>query len=157
MPFGFGVLDTVNYNGDSCDCYFNIFMDPMFVDTTNGDLHLLAGSPCVDAGDPIYPYDPDSTIADQGCYFFDQRMPSIALSAAALNFGGVTVGQSADLGFVIYNLGEGNLRIFNIFNNMLDGPQTGCGHRYLQRKRLKNRHGENFITQCWKNKQTGSG
>jgi len=72
MPPGFGVLDTVNYNGDSCDCYFNIFMDPMFVDTANDDYHLLANSPCIDAGDPTYPYDPDSTIADMGCYWFDQ-------------------------------------------------------------------------------------
>jgi len=117
-PAGFGVLDTVNYNGDSCDCFFNIFMDPQFVDTANGDLHLLAGSPCIDAGDPTYPYDPDSTIADQGCYFFDQRMPSIALSTIALDFGGVSVGQSADLPFIIYNLGEGILRISDISNNL---------------------------------------
>lgn len=117
-PAGFGVLDTVNYNGDSCDCYFNIFMDPMFVDTANGDLHLLVGSPCIDAGDPVSPPDPDSSIADQGCYFFDQRMPSIALSTNALNFGSVIVGQSADLPFVIYNLGEGILRISDISNNL---------------------------------------
>jgi hypothetical protein len=47
-------------------------MDPMFVDTVNYNYHLLAGSPCIDAGDPAYPYDPDSTIADQGCYWFNQ-------------------------------------------------------------------------------------
>jgi parallel beta-helix repeat protein len=72
MPEGFGVLDTVNHNGDSCDCYYNIFLDPMFLDTANTDLHLLAGSPCIDAGDPASPYDPDSTIADLGCYYYTQ-------------------------------------------------------------------------------------
>jgi hypothetical protein len=118
MPFGFGVLDTVNYNGDSCDVYFNIFLDPMFVDTANGDLHLLAGSPCIDGGDPAYPHDPDSTVADMGCYFFDQRMPSIALSTTTLDYGSVTVGQSVDLPFIIYNLGDGNLRISDISNNL---------------------------------------
>jgi hypothetical protein len=71
-PAGFGVLDRVNYNGDSCDCYYDIFMDPMFVDTTNFNFHLLAGSPCIDAGNPTFPYDPDSTITDMGAYWYDQ-------------------------------------------------------------------------------------
>jgi hypothetical protein len=71
-PSGFGVLDRVNYNGDSCDCYYDIFMDPMFVDTTARDLHLLLGSPCIDAGDPAFAYDPDGTITDMGCYWFNQ-------------------------------------------------------------------------------------
>ncbi|HVP37189.1 MAG TPA: right-handed parallel beta-helix repeat-containing protein [Terriglobales bacterium] len=70
MAGSFGMLDTVNYNGDSCDMYFNIFMDPMFVDTTNGDLHLLATSPCIDAGDPNSPKDPDSSIADMGALYY---------------------------------------------------------------------------------------
>jgi hypothetical protein len=72
MPAGFGGLDRVNYNGDSCDCYYNIFMDPMFADTAGGDLHLTENSPCIDAGDPTSPYDPDSTITDMGRYYFDQ-------------------------------------------------------------------------------------
>jgi Right handed beta helix region len=72
MPPGFGVLDTTNHNGDSCDVYYNIFLDPMFVDTVNRDYHLLAGSPCIDAGDPASPKDPDSTIADLGRYYFNQ-------------------------------------------------------------------------------------
>ncbi|MFO7651708.1 MAG: right-handed parallel beta-helix repeat-containing protein [bacterium] len=71
-PAGFGVLDTINRNGDSCDVYGNIFLNPMFVDTLNYDYHLASGSPCIDAGDPAFPPDPDSTITDMGALFFFQ-------------------------------------------------------------------------------------
>ena len=50
----------------------NIDTNPMFVDQGNSDFHLQAGSPCIDAGDPAYPYDPDSTITDMGAFYFNQ-------------------------------------------------------------------------------------
>jgi len=52
----------------------NIDADPMFVNTGDGDYHLLLGSPCIDTGDPDSPYDPDSTIADMGCFYYDQSV-----------------------------------------------------------------------------------
>ena len=77
-----GVNVTTNSNGDSCDAYYNIQLDPLFVDPLNGDYHLSwanypipdsTKSPCIDAGnpDPIY-YDPDGTVADMGAYYFNQ-------------------------------------------------------------------------------------
>jgi hypothetical protein len=93
-------------------------MNPQFVDTANGDLHLLAGSPCIDAGDPASPPDPDSSIADQGCYFFDRRMPNIALSTTTLDFGSVIVGLCAGLPLVIYNIGNANLLISDLLNGL---------------------------------------
>lgn len=51
-----------------------ISADPLFVDPGTGDFHLQAGSPCVDAGDPESPVDPDSTIADMGAFYFDQTV-----------------------------------------------------------------------------------
>jgi len=71
-PQFLGQIITVNTNGDSCDIYFNIFEDPLFVDTLNCNFHLLAESPCIDAGDPESPLDPDSTIADIGAFYYDQ-------------------------------------------------------------------------------------
>ena len=52
----------------------DIFTDPLFVDTLNDDFHLLPQSPCIDAGDPDSPLDPDSTRADIGAFFYDQSV-----------------------------------------------------------------------------------
>ncbi len=71
-PPNLGQIVTVNANGDSCDIYYNIFQPPLFVDPVNGNYNLQEGSPCIDAGDPNSPLDPDSTIADIGAFFFDQ-------------------------------------------------------------------------------------
>jgi hypothetical protein len=50
----------------------NINQDPMFADTANGDFHLTQNSPCIDAGDPFWIRDPDSTIADMGAFYYNQ-------------------------------------------------------------------------------------
>jgi hypothetical protein len=71
-PPGLGIVALTNANGDSCDTYYNIFLDPQFADTANGDYHLTAGSPCIDAGDPALEFDADNTVADMGAFYFDQ-------------------------------------------------------------------------------------
>ena len=50
----------------------NIDDDPMFVDPLNNDYHLTENSPCIDAGNPNFPFDPDGTISDMGAFYFDQ-------------------------------------------------------------------------------------
>ncbi|MBU0509041.1 right-handed parallel beta-helix repeat-containing protein, partial [bacterium] len=71
-PPGIGIVALTNANGDSCDAYYNIFLDPQFVDTAAGDYHLTAGSPCIDAGDPALDPDPDGTVADMGAFYYHQ-------------------------------------------------------------------------------------
>ena len=51
----------------------DISTDPIFVDLTHDDNHLQPNSPCIDAGDPETPLDPDGTRADMGALYFDQR------------------------------------------------------------------------------------
>ncbi|NQU05147.1 MAG: right-handed parallel beta-helix repeat-containing protein [Calditrichaeota bacterium] len=50
-----------------------VYRDPLFVDEEEEDFHLRVASPCIDAGDPDSPRDPDRTRADIGPFFFDQR------------------------------------------------------------------------------------
>ena len=71
-PLELGVISGINRNGTPCDDFANIFENPSFVDAVNGDYHLQAISACIDAGAPSSGIDPDGTIKDQGCYYFDQ-------------------------------------------------------------------------------------
>ncbi|MCF7809983.1 T9SS type A sorting domain-containing protein [bacterium] len=48
----------------------NIFEDPLLVSLDPLDPHLEWNSPCIDAGDPDSPLDPDSTRADIGRFYF---------------------------------------------------------------------------------------
>ncbi|NQS97646.1 MAG: right-handed parallel beta-helix repeat-containing protein, partial [candidate division Zixibacteria bacterium] len=78
IPPFLGQIITVNANGDSCDIYSNIFLDPLFYSTTGDSaFYLTANSPCIDAGDPTSPLDPDGTTADIGAFYYDQSLPVI--------------------------------------------------------------------------------
>jgi hypothetical protein len=72
VPDGLGVITQENANGDPADDFFNISLEPSFVDQSAGDFNLTADSPCIDAGDPTTPPDPDGTVADLGAFFFEQ-------------------------------------------------------------------------------------
>jgi len=45
--------------------------DPLFVNSVDFNFHLTEGSPCIDAGNPSSPPDPDGSICDIGAYYFD--------------------------------------------------------------------------------------
>ena len=73
MPMFIGYITTTNANGDSCDQYYNIFLDPLFTPGPDGDYYLSqpAGgqaftSPCVDAGDALVPPNWGTTCTNQG-------------------------------------------------------------------------------------------
>ncbi len=49
-PEFIGVPVAQNMNGDSCDTFLNVFSDPMFADTANGDWSLSANSSAIGSG-----------------------------------------------------------------------------------------------------------
>jgi hypothetical protein len=72
----------------------DIQTDPLFVDRFSGDYHLLSNSPCIDAGDPTFPLDPDSTRADIGAYYFDQ---SVGIDEGGGAVGALSIHSEAEL------------------------------------------------------------
>jgi len=82
IPAYLGQIVRVNANGDSSDSYLNIFLDPAFNDSAEVRYSLTAGSPCVDAGSPLSPRDPDGTVTDMGAYPYDQANGSVETPAA---------------------------------------------------------------------------
>jgi len=139
MPHFLGQIVTTNANGDSCDTYFNIFLDPMFVDTLAEDYHLLANSHCIDAGDPESPLDPDSTIADIGAFYYHQsawiRRPGNPVQPFAYyllqNYPN-PFNLSTRLGFILPVASEVKLRVYDItgrvITTMLNGWQQSGSH-----------------------------
>jgi len=57
----------------------SIYTNPMFVDIYNNNYQLTAGSPCINAGNPDSPLDPDGTIADIGALYFDISVSEFTL------------------------------------------------------------------------------
>lgn len=95
-------------------------MDPLFEEGT-GNCHLQSSSPCIDAGDPSLPLDPDGTIADMGALYYNQGpmppWPCIAISADSLRFGSAPIGSSVQLPLTIYNVGQATLVLYDIYTS----------------------------------------
>ncbi|MCF8365579.1 MAG: PKD domain-containing protein [Bacteroidales bacterium] len=84
-PDEIGVNVQKNINNDSCDVFFNIRMNPNFIDLTNKNFHLLSSSRCIDAGNPDSPEDADGSTADIGKYYFAQTF--VANFGADITYG----------------------------------------------------------------------
>lgn len=71
-----GVGDTswgANNNSTPCDSFYNIICNPLFkTSPLDSAYYLLPNSPCINAGDPESPYDPDNTTADMGAFYYDK-------------------------------------------------------------------------------------
>jgi Right handed beta helix region/Secretion system C-terminal sorting domain len=81
---GAGDIIGENDNGDPIDIFSNIFLDPQFVSVDEGDFQLLETSPCINAGDPLLPLNPDDTRADIGAFPFDFNSSVIEIQETEL-------------------------------------------------------------------------
>ncbi|OGC91308.1 MAG: hypothetical protein A2W25_07045 [candidate division Zixibacteria bacterium RBG_16_53_22] len=134
--------DTIDYM-DMEPGPHDIQSDPMFVNRFSGDYRLLSNSPCIDAGDPDMPLDPDSTRADIGAYYFDQSVaiegddasPSPFRFTLRQNYPNPFNGQT----IISYHLNEEavvSLFIFSITGHLVmplvnTEPQEAGEHTYL--------------------------
>ncbi|NQT34913.1 T9SS type A sorting domain-containing protein [bacterium] len=66
-----------NPDGNYLDCEpgeGSISADPLFLDFRSEDYRLIWGSPCIDAGDPAFPRDPDGSVIEMGAHYFDSEL-----------------------------------------------------------------------------------
>jgi len=116
VPQYLGEVLITNANGDSCDIYSNIFLNPLFYSTTGDSAYYLtAESPCIDAGDPLFPLDPDGTIADMGaCYYHQYSSPPLTVSDDSLMFGETIITVTDSLPFTVYNTGTEDITLYDM-------------------------------------------
>ncbi len=95
----------------------NIDSDPLFVDPVSGNYHLQLTSPCLDAGDPVSPLDPDGSRADMGVYYFHYPIPPDAdftsdittgNSPLIINFTDISAQGGAVIDEWYWDFGDGN-------------------------------------------------
>jgi len=107
----------------------NFDSDPLFVNSAIGNYSLQDHSPCIDAGDPSSPLDPDGTNADIGAYYHQYSGPvwHVATSGSDVNGSGAEqnpfatiqygINFSSDTDTVLVHPGTYNENI--IFNGKL--------------------------------------
>ncbi len=119
---GVGDWDRINANGDSTDRFGNMQMDPCFFGEglVPGKIKLTADSPCIDAGDPDSPLDPDGTRADIGAFYFHQR--DIDVIPDTLRFGVLHDDPADTVALTICNVGLTPLHITSQSMEADDSP-----------------------------------
>ncbi|NQU31680.1 MAG: right-handed parallel beta-helix repeat-containing protein [Bacteroidetes bacterium] len=56
----------------------NIFGDPLFINAAGNDFNLQENSPCINAGNPELPLDPDNSVSDIGAFFYNTDTTSLS-------------------------------------------------------------------------------
>ncbi|MCF7809784.1 T9SS type A sorting domain-containing protein [bacterium] len=111
--------------------------DPLFVDPDEGDYHLTADSPCIDAGDPESPEDPDETRVDMGAFFYNQgnAVNENEMTPSEFGISNIFPNPFNSAVTVSYNLpvnSDASLQLFDItgreVTTLLNGSQIAGSH-----------------------------
>jgi hypothetical protein len=92
----------------------NISLNPSFTNAPLSPYSLNIVSPCINAGDPAFPLDPDGTIADIGALFFDFRPPAVSDLVITIIGNNANLTWSPSAGTRGYNIYRSNLPYFDI-------------------------------------------
>ncbi len=109
----------------------NINSNPLFISVTNDDYNLKNPSPCIDAGNPSSPFDPDNTRADMGALYFQHSLLPSYINLY-WDFGPVNITPipAALLNVIAVNRNLGNLECvlgdpaMNIYDNTIEIDYT---------------------------------
>jgi len=91
--------------------FVNYYDDPLLKGGEPFDYSLQPGSPCIDAGYNLFPLDPDSTIADLGAIFYDQRLDNPPVITAEVV---IDVYPDSSFTFEITAVDDGDTLFFEI-------------------------------------------
>ena len=118
VPDYVGIISQTNINGDSCDIFFNISAEPLFVGGEPFDYNLTELSPCVEAGTDVgIPY--FGSYPDIGA--FESNFTGV--SEAGLNLPGEfrlyqnypnPFNAATTLSFNLSSAGQVSLKVFDI-------------------------------------------
>ena len=133
----FGIINTDNVNGDSCDQFYNLFMDPQFINPLDLNFHLRENSPCIDAGtsgigwvDSLF--DPDGGTTDIGIHYYhvsevfeQKRNRSIPSQFSVKDIYPNPFNSSITIRFGLQVDSEINLSVFNIIGQKVAQLYSG--------------------------------
>ncbi|MBD3166139.1 T9SS type A sorting domain-containing protein [bacterium] len=114
VPAGFGLLTDVGPYGDSTDTHGNLFQNPLLTNPAAGAFALRDDSPCINAGDPDAPPDPDGTRADIGPLARTITGSFLRCRPAWLDFDAIVPGHTARRPLVVINPGVAELEISQV-------------------------------------------